>query len=415
MAARQRHVALFCVKIYTMKNIYDCIIIGAGVSGLFCAASMPRTMRGLILEKTSRPGTKLLMSGSGQCNVTHDGPIRDFVDCYGENGRKIRKCLYRYSNASLAEFLETGGIATVTREDGKVFPASMSSRTILDMLLKRSGENGFSIKCDHAAEHIAKAPEGWTVRSLNATFTAKALVIATGGCSYPSTGSDGSMFSVLKKDLGLSVTRLIPALSPIRITDYPYGELSGISFPDARVSVWDGDRRIVENSGGLLLTHGDLSGPAVLNISKYAAAGFTLKISYVGALRYEDVLDRLKKATHRSKAELSGVMADELDLPKRFCRILTERHGSSLKKLTSAVTGETLVIDSVAGFGRAMCTCGGVDLSQIDTTSMEVKSLPGLFVTGEALDIDGTTGGYNIQFAYSSARAAADRIAGTVS
>ena len=397
-----------------LMMIYDCIIIGAGASGLFCGASMSRPVRGLILEKTSRPGTKLLMSGSGQCNITHAGSIKDFIDCYGKHGGRIRKCLYRYSNTSLAEFMESGGVPAVTREDGKVFPASMDARSVLDMLLRRSRECGFSIEYDSPAEKIEKAAHGWTVLSSGRRFDTRTLVIATGGCSYPRTGSDGSIFRILERDLELKCTELKPALSSVQIKDYPYGELSGISFKNAAVSIFKNGRKEAANSGGLLFTHNDLSGPAVLNISKYSAPGDTIQISYLYPLDRDTVLSRLKKADHQSSSRLSNVIADEFGLPKRFCQLLTARYGESLKKLAAQLTGEIFEIISVSGFSKAMCTSGGVDLSCIDLSTMQAKKLPGIYVIGEALDIDGITGGYNLQFAYSSACAAADNIAQTV-
>ncbi len=390
--------------------IYDCIIIGAGASGLMCAASIPRRMNGLILEKTRRPGTKLLMSGSGQCNITHAGSIKDFVARYGSAGSRIRKCLYRHSNAELTGFLEENGVATAVREDGKIFPQSMDARDVLDMLLRKAADNGFDILCDHPAESIARSENGWLVRSGSDSFTSRLLIIATGGCSYPASGSDGSAFRMLNADLGLDITPLRPALSPVRVRDYPYGELAGISFA-ADISIWEKDRRLARGSGSLLLTHEDFSGPAVLDISKYALPGCRITISYIEGLSFDEALKRIKPLPARSTAELANALAAEFSLPKRFCRLMTERYGSSPKRLAACMTGEAFEISSVAGFNRAMATCGGVELSQIDTATMESSSLPGLFIIGEALDVDGATGGYNLQFAYSSARAAGDRAA----
>ena len=360
-----------------LMMIYDCIIIGAGASGLFCSASMDRPVRGLILEKTKHPGTKLLMSGSGQCNITHAGSIKDFIDCYGRHGGRIRKCLYRYSNTSLTGFMESGGVPAVTREDGKVFPASMDARDVLDMLLRRSRDCGFTIEYDSPAEKIEKNAHGWTVLSSEQRFDTKTLVIATGGCSYPRTGSDGSIFRILKRDLELKCTELKPALSSVQVKDYPYGELSGISFENAEVSIWKDGRKEASNSGGLLFTHGDLSGPAVLNISKYASPGGMIQISYLHPLDRDTVLSRLKKAAHQNSAKLSGIIADEFGLPKRFCQLLTARYGESLKKLASQLTEETFEISSVSGFRKAMCTSGGVDLSCIDLSTMQAKSFRG--------------------------------------
>lgn len=392
--------------------IYDCIIIGAGAAGLFCSSTMPEPLNGLILEKTERAGTKLLMSGNGQCNITHDGSVKDFVKCYGKNGSKIRSCLYKYNNISLMDFLESNGVQTVIREDGKVFPRSMNSRDILHLLLRKTGENGFSIRYDTPAERIARAPFGFTVYSGQNSFDSRTLVIAAGGCSYPSTGSDGSFFDVLKRDLGLDIIDLKPALSPIQVSGYPYGELAGISFQNASVCIQGSGRKIAESTGGLLFTHNDLSGPAILNISKYASFGDSLRINYLAPLRYEQVLERLKAATGGSSAKLANIAAAEFGLPKRFCQLMIQRCDNSLKKLAGALTDESFIISSVSGFNKAMCTSGGISLSHIRPASMQIVTDDGddcesrLFAIGEAVDIDGITGGYNLQFAYSSARAA---------
>ena len=386
--------------------IYDCIVIGAGASGLFFSGTMERRIKGLILEKTRAAGPKLLMSGNGQCNVTHAGSIKDFVSCYGSNGKKIRSCLYKYNNASLTDFLENNGVNTIVRDDGKIFPMSMDARDILGLLLRKTAENGFDIKLNTPAERIEKAPFGWRISCGEEVFAAKAVVIASGGCSYPSTGSDGSFFDVIRRDLKLDITELKPALSSVQVRDYPYGELAGISFENALVSIWREGKKIVQNAGGLLFTHHDLSGPAVMNISKFASPGDELKISYLKSLRYEQVLSALKECTRNSKVGLAGIISSEFRLPKRFCHILAQKSGPSLKNLSALLTGEAFEISSVSGFNRAMCTGGGVALHQMDMATMEVKSLPSLFVIGEALDIDGITGGYNLQFAYSSARAA---------
>lgn len=390
--------------------IYDCIVIGAGASGLFFSAAMERRVKGLILEKTRAAGTKLLMSGNGQCNVTHAGSIKDFVSCYGSNGKKIRSCLYKYNNASLIDFLESNGVKTIVREDGKVFPRSMDAHDILHLLLRKAAENGFDIKVGTSAERIEKASFGWRIFSCGEAFAAKSVVIASGGCSYPSTGSDGSFFDVMRRDLDLEITELRPALSSVQVCDYPYGELAGISFENALVSIWRDGKKVVQNTGGLLFTHHDLSGPAVMNISKFALPSDELKISYLEPLRYEHVLSALKECTRSSKAGLAGIISSEFRLPKRFCQIMTHRSGPSLKNLSARLTGEAFEISSVSGFNRAMSTGGGVALHQMDLASMEVKALPSLFVIGEALDIDGITGGYNLQFAYSSARAAGGRV-----
>ena len=215
---------------------------------------------------------------------------------------------------------------------------------------------------------------------------------------------------MLKRDLGIEITELRPALSSVQLEDYPYGELSGISFENAGISIWRNGKNLAENHGGLLFTHRDISGPAVMNISKLMLPGDEIRINYLAPMSFDKAFDTLKKASHGAGADPANIIASEFHLPKRFCRMLSCRSGSSLKNLARQMTGEAFTVASVSGFNSAMTTSGGIELSQLKLSSMEFKALPGLFAAGEVLDIDGITGGYNLQFAYSSACAAAENI-----
>ncbi len=394
---------------------YDIIVIGAGASGLFFGALTElNNCSGLILEKTSRPGTKLLMSGAGQCNITQSGNVKDFIgSAYGKAGKSIRSILYKHSNLALVDFFERNGIETYARKDGKVFPASMKSRDVRDMLVRRTMANGFEIKCGYEVIGVEPAGSGTSVTIVcrdadgrETKFIASTLVIATGGCSYPETGSDGSMFDILKRDLGIGIIPPRPALSPIQVREYPYESLAGISFPEASVTI--GSAR---TNDALLFTHRDFSGPGILNISKYASAGDTLRINYLN-MTYEAALSLLKSESSGRRKSLTNIIAAEFGVPKQFASSLTDRYGQSLKALTSALTGETFTIAGVSGWNRAMVTAGGVSLSELDLKTMKLKNHPHIRVIGEACDVDGITGGYNIQFAYSSAAAASVSVTG---
>ncbi len=438
--------------------IYDCIIVGAGAAGLFAGARFdmaaggrPTKHRpaGLILEKTSRAGTKLLMSGGGQCNITHAGSIKDFIDRYGKKGGRIRSCLYKHNNLELMAFLEENGIPTVTQEeDGRVFPASGKAQDIRDLLVRKSQENGFEIAygqevtgiCWIPAEEIGSgqahsssfnpargagystsdsdpgnsAPACWELTTSKTTFRARTVILASGGCSYPKTGSDGQLFSVLQRDLNLEITPLQPALTPIRVQNYPYAELAGISFADCRIRLLRAQKKIAETNGGLLFTHRDFSGPAILNLSKEAQPGDTLVIDYLSAPQ-DETASRLQKAVEKSHAELPAILTNTFGLPKRFSHLLVSHIGHSTKALAAALTGDRFTITSLSGFEKAMVTSGGIDLAQIDLKTMALKHHPGLFVCGEMLDIDGSTGGYNLQFAYASGCTAAESALSTLS
>lgn len=382
---------------------YDCIIVGAGAAGLFCGASFPSKVNGLILEKTRRIGTKLLMSGNGQCNITHGGSIKDFIPCYGKNGGRIRSCLYQYNNDHLRGFLKENGVETFVREDGKVFPKSMDAREIKEMLQNKTQQNGFIIQRESAVTGISKTDYGWCVSTERNDYLAKKVILATGGCSYPTSGSDGSIFEVLKRDLNIEIIPPKPSLSPIKVQDYPYTNLSGIAFSNASVTLTEGDRKLAAHSGGLLLTHRDFSGPAVMNISKYGIIGGQIRLNYIHPLSYEDAFAILQKAMEGSKESMEKILTTAFDLPKRFTKVITQRVGNSPKALAKVLTGETFTITSIGSFNQAMATAGGIALAEVNTKTMELKRHSGLFAIGEMLDIDGMTGGYNLQFAYASA------------
>ena len=443
ISAKDKGVQSFAPEAANTSSVIstNVLIVGAGASGLMCAANLKTG--GLILEGTSRIGTKLLMSGHGHCNITHAGNIKDFPSCYGDSGRLIRKILYKYSNADLVSFLNSRGIKTVTQADGRVFPESMIAQDVRDAFLCASEQNGFKVITNRKVIEIrpsdkeplsdktkesdirnfilvAEAPDGQRFY-----YEAQHLVIATGGKSYPRSGSDGSMFDVVNEGLGLEHTELKPSLEPLDIKGYPYGELSGISFDKVEVSIYpNAGRRLVLLNGSLLLAHDNFTGPAILNSSKYAEPGCWLQINYVGMSR-DEVLARLISATGTElksshgrrdgvdtaqSGELGNIIAREFALPRRFAKEVAKHSACSAKKAAVLLTEDRFEIESRGDFSKAIVTAGGLRLDQFDCKSMQLKSAPNAYCIGEILDVDGITGGYNLQFAWSSARAAAASI-----
>lgn len=433
------------------KRIYRAIVIGAGASGLFFASSTDLTSTdphtgaagGLILEHTSSPGSKLLISGGGRCNFTHAGSMKDFPGHYN-NGAAVRSVLYKHGNTKFTEFMEGLGVPSVTEGDGRIFPESRSSAAVLDALLKRSAANGFSIRTGTEVTAI-RPPEGpgmpWEVHTTPAgirtsgagkdrnVFLCKSLVIATGGITYPSTGSDGSLIPVLQRDLGIRFTGLAPSLMPLAITDDPYRSLAGVSLDNVIITVEEkSGRRIHQTSGPVLFTEKGLSGPAALNASAHLRPEAVISLSFTPGSNKEQVMKRLQEELKGRPQELNTTAAAAarlFGLPKSLTRILAERScssrgASSPKSMAALLTADHLSIDqetlSFSGKSSSgMCTRGGIDLDQINSKTMEFKDAPGLFAIGEVLDVDGETGGYNLQFAFSSARAASECVAGDVS
>ena len=286
----------------------------------------------------------------------------------------------------------------------------MDAKEIRDVLERKAVQNGFIIQKDLAVTGLSRTEQGWCVSTVRNDFLAKNVILATGGCSYPTSGSDGTIFEVLKRDLEIEIIQPKPALSPIKVQNYPYTELSGIAFANAGVTLTDGDCKLAAHNGGLLLTHRDFSGPAVMNISKYGIVGGQIRLNYVYPYTYEDVLARLKKTMNGSKESTDKIVAGTFDLPRRLAKVVVQRAGNSPKELAKALTGDTFTITSIGSFNQAMATAGGIALAEMNLKTMELKKHPNLYAIGEMLDIDGMTGGYNLQFAYASACTAAQNI-----
>ena len=384
---------------------YDIAIIGGGASGLMLAANLDMEgSRGIVLEGSSCIGSKLLMSGGGHCNITHGGSMKDFVYAYGDEGPALRRCLYRHSNFDLARWFIGHGTELADEKGdrvdpsygsngmnnaGRIFPASMRSQDVLDTLLREASWNGWQIETDAKVSGLRN--DGlWEITLINGyELWAEKVVIASGGITYPETGSDGSMLEILE-DLGIDVNEPRPALAPVYVENYPYAELSGVSVPDVTAVAFSSDAaytckgKAAKMKGDLLFTHEGLSGPVILNISKYVEPGELIRLCY-------------NKELH--------------ELPRRMQRVLRERSRGFLGEvrtnvLASFIDHDDFIVSSVDR--RGMVTSGGVPLDAMDMQTMRVKHFEGLYVIGEALDADGITGGYNLQLCWSTAATAAD-------
>lgn len=297
-------------------KLYDTIVIGAGAAGLFYGALSEPGTDSLIIDHSERPGLKLLISGSGQCNITHDGSIKDFITRYGQNGRYIRSALYGANNLSLVEFLNKNGIKTVTRDDGKIFPESLKASEILNMLIKKSEANGFPLLLkEHITDISSDDSDGtYIVKTENSSFKTKKLVIAAGGMSYPKTGSDGSLYPLIEK-LGIQMIPARPALVPIYTHSYGYRNLSGISFKAVLVRLLENNREIAAQTGDILLTHRAFSGPAILDISRYADKGHKLEINYIYPVTGQRAADMIKADFQGNSRELHTYISRIFKIP----------------------------------------------------------------------------------------------------
>ena len=287
------------------------------------------------------------------------------------------------------------------------------------MLIKKSEANGFPLLLkEHITDISSDDSDGtYIVKTENSSFKTKKLVIATGGMSYPKTGSDGSLYPLIEK-LGIQMIPARPALVPIYTHSYGYRNLSGISFKAVLVRLLENNREIAAQTGDILLTHRAFSGPAILDISRYADKGHKLEINYIYPVTGQRAADMIKADFQGNSRELHTYISRIFKIPDAFAVKLIENagicpymktsctEGDEITKIAEALTCHRYAVSGTGSFSEAMVTAGGVSLDEVNLRNMESKKHSNLFFIGEVLDIDGDTGGFNLQFAYSSAMAA---------
>ncbi|MCL2306035.1 MAG: NAD(P)/FAD-dependent oxidoreductase [Planctomycetaceae bacterium] len=403
---------------------YDVAILGGGPAGLACAVGAgKRRLSVLLLEKNAQPGRKLLISGTGQCNLTHAGRIENFLDRYGsrEKGRFVKPALYHFTNADWCGFFRENGVALEETATGKIFPASRRASEILNLFLALCKQYGVIIQTGSPVESVEKVNDLFTIRTPQSVATARNLVIATGGCSYPATGSSGNGWR-LAASLGHTIVSPKPGLTPVYWNVNDFVECSGVSVDDVGIRI--GKTKHTAR-GSVLFTHKGVSGPLILDFSRNMNPGDTLVFNWLGDTKAETLggvlLDTF--ARHGRKS-IKGALRFT-GLPERLLVALLKATGISPEtpaceisrtdrgKIATMLTTFEAKIAALGGFHEAMVTVGGVSLREVDRNSMESRLVKRLYFCGEVLDIDGDTGGYNIQFAVSSGFLAADKIAGT--
>ena len=398
----------------------EIIIIGAGPAGLFCAANAGATgKKVLILEKNPVPGKKLLLAGSGQCNITHEGPVMEFLKHYGTHGTFLKPALMNFPNTALISFFRKRGLEMVTTKAGKIFPATLKSTDVLHILEKECKTWGVPVQYNEPVREVRHEDNQFFTVTRNATYCAKFLVIASGGASYPWTGStgDGYRFAL---SLGHTIVETAPALSPVIADGYPFRDLSGISFDSLYFSLWRDGKKIGSHRGDILFTHQGLSGPGILDYSRFIQAGDSIRLSFIDhGPREQLVTDLADKIAGHPISHVKTIVL-QYKVPERLVPILLDISGIPLDLTCAHITKQqrnalvtNLVefpvrVGKLGGFKEAMVTRGGVSLQEIDPKTMESRLVPGLYFAGEIIDIDGDSGGYNLQAAFSTGYLAAE-------
>lgn len=391
-----------------MAESYDAIILGGGAAGLFCAARAgQRGKRVLVLERASKVGKKILISGGGRCNFTNVGAGP--ANYLSANPHFAKSALARYTPRDFIELVDSYGIAWHEKTLGQLF-CDGSAQQIVDMLLSECAKGDVAIRCDQEIAQVAHSSDTFTVTTQDSTYTAPALVIATGGPSIPKMGATGYAYD-LARQFGLKVVEPRPALVPLTLggEQVLFREISGVSAP---VIASANKASFAEAA---LFTHRGLSGPAILQVSSYWKPGDPVSINFLPDRTAGWLLDAKRE---NPRATLKSVLRDTL--PDRLADILadkialpTELGNASDAKLREAEARLARWIfqpNGSEGFAKAEVTVGGISTAELSSKTMESKKIPGLYAIGEAVDVTGWLGGYNFQWAWASAVAAGEAI-----
>jgi len=407
-----------------MSGPVDIAIIGAGAAGLMAAIQAGWAARDacaarriVLLDGARHIGAKILVAGGGRCNVTHD--VVEDAAYAGSSRNAIRKVLLHFDVPRTIEFFREIGVELKREDTGKLFPTTDDARTVLDALLRAARDAGVQLIHPWRVRAIERASDGFLVSGDTTahSIAAHRVVLATGGKSLPKTGSDGAGYE-LARSLGHSITpRILPSLVPLTLPDeHPICALSGVSAM-ATLQARSGSGRILKSfTDSTLCTHFGLSGPSVLDISRYLIDARQddpdahLVINWL-PVESKEALDRALIGLGKISP---GRFLREHGLPARLaetlCAIAGVDPSGSANQLTreqrralaSAVTNLTVPVTGDRGFAHAEVTAGGVPLSEVRLETMESRLCPGLHIIGEICDVDGRIGGYNFQWAWAS-------------
>jgi len=412
-----------------MEN-YDVIVIGAGAAGLIAAGRAGELGgRILLLEKKERVGRKLLITGKGRCNITNDASSADFFKHINPNGRFLKHAFATFFSKEIINLIESNGVKTVLERGGRIFPESNISADVVDALLKYCSKSKVEIKCRQKVEKLI-IKDNLLVGVLvscngkEQEIYSDKVIVCTGGCSYPATGSDGDGHRMAKQT-GHSIIPVRPALVPIETKGDLASRLQGLSLKNVNVSVWINGKKAQDEFGEMLFTHFGLSGPIILTLSRIIVDALQSKnkvevsIDLKPALDENKLDDRLiRDLNENGKKQFDNIF--KLWLPSKLIPVFLSElniegdkqcnqvNAKERRKIMLLMKNLRFEATGYRSFKEAIITAGGVDLQEVDSKTMESKKVKNLYFAGELLDLDADTGGYNLQIAFSTGWLAAE-------
>lgn len=408
------------------------LVVGGGPAGLMAAGQAAATgARTTLVEKMSRPGRKLRITGKGRCNLTNVAPLADFCMHFGPNGRFLRPAFVGFFSADLIAFFEGMGVETVTERGGRVFPASDRAQDVVDALVRWVEEQGVILRTGTPVQGLLLEEQRVVGVRLarGETIRADAVVLATGGASYPGTGSTGDGYR-LAEAAGHTIVPIRPALVPLETAGDTASRLQGLSLRNVTVQVWVDGKKHAEAFGEMLFTHFGVSGPIILSLSRPVVDALrqdqrvSLSIDLKPALDEHKLDARLLRdldahGKRQFRSLLKGLLPGKLvPVFLTLTGIPPDRVGHQItsaerKRLLSTLKDLRLNVTGHRSLSEAIITAGGVATREVEPRTMASRLAEGLYFAGELLDIDADTGGYNLQAAFSTGWLAGRAAAGS--
>ena len=398
---------------------YDGIVIGGGPAGMFAAiTAAQRGARVLLLERNDRLGKKLLITGKGRCNVTNDCPDAEVLQNVPRNGRFLFSAMAACPPKTVMDFFENHGCALKTERGNRVFPVSDRSQSVLECLQNELRRCHVTVQTARVRQILTEDGAAVGVRTDKETFCSKWVILATGGLSYPTTGSTGDGYAMAEA-LGHTVTACEGSLVPLETAGEDCPQMQGLSLRNVAVKLVNEKGKVLyKDFGEMLFTHFGVSGPTVLSASAHMKGSCRLVIDLKPALEESKLDARLLRDLEMYKnRSMENALTDILPrsmIPVilRRAEIAPELQANSLTKqqrrsLVEQMKGFSLEITGKRPVAEAIITSGGVKVSEIDPKTMASKRVPGLYFAGEIIDCDAYTGGFNLQIAWATAYAAA--------
>jgi hypothetical protein len=402
-----------------LSNSKKVIVVGGGAAGMMAAGTAGnRGLDVVLIEKNNRLGKKLLITGKGRCNITNNTDIEGLIQNIPVNGNFLYSAFYTFSNSDLIDFFEGLGLKVKFERGGRVFPASDKAGDVvkaLEKYIKRSNVNVVNAEVTDILTERGKVI-GVTLKNGRKLYS-ESVIIATGGMSYPGTGSTGDGYHFAKQ-LGHTITPLKPSLVPLEVKEQWVKELQGLSLKNVSITVLDNkSKKVYHDFGEMLFTHFGVSGPIILSASSHMRNiknnQYRLKIDFKPALTEDQLDKRIQRDFEKFSRKHFINSLDEL-LPQKLIPVIVELSSIPKDKVVNQITRQerrdlidllkslTLHITGFRPLKEAIITSGGVAVNEIDPGTMESKIVKGLFFAGEIIDVDGYTGGFNLQIAFST-------------